>query len=869
MLRNLREKKIINILFKLSVALGSATATYILRIIFFGTVDIQGLYLFFLIGVIASAWYSGFLYGLVTAFTSLMMLNYFFLAPETTFFIQDTKELFLSSVFIILSIIISFLSERMRVAMQQNRSQKERINEMRGDLKDSVEKIQILMDSIGDAFINIDSKANIIYLNNEAEHLFNTSKDRVIGRRFWELMPNSVNTDFYDELNEILKNNESKTFDRYFEEDDRWLEIHTFPTVENDGVAIYIRDVSSQKRKEASMRQNDAYYKKFINSNVIGILLADMEGNILDANQALLSTLGYSRKDFDNGKIDWKSITPEKFRDLDQQSRKSLIDTGVTDTYEKSYIKKDGTLVPTLVARLMVDPEKGVVLSYVLDISERKQNEDRLKESEQRFKNVADRAPGLIWMGNADKEMTYLNKRWEEYRGIPSEEEYGFIWYDAVHKDDKERLKRKYNKAHDSKKEFEIEYRIKRYDGVYRWFLGQGVPRFDSYGKFLGYIGISLDIHDRKETQKQLKESKDQLQVIFQNVADAVTVTDNNGKTIFMNDKAAEMLEFQSANDLISQDEEKLVETLTAKYEARDEGGRVVDPKQMPGARILAGEKEVDMIFELFNKIENKGKWYLMKSRAIFDESDNLRLAVNVISDITYTKLREKQKDEFMSIASHELKTPITTIKAFTQILLQRAKKENNDQSFDYLTKMDNQVNNLTNLVSDLLDVSRIQAGKMSLEKENFNVNSLLNDTINNLQLTHPSHKLIKHDEVDADIKADRRRIEQVLINLINNAIKYSPNGDKVEIYINKTDKDVTIKIKDYGIGINKNDQKKIFRRFYISEENRENRFFGLGLGLFISSEIISRHKGKIDVESTKGKGSTFSITLPLVKNKS
>lgn len=844
-----------------------AFITYVVRIAFFGTIDIQGLYLFFLLAVIASAWFSGFLYGLFTSFISLLLINYFFLAPETLFLVQDSKELFLSCVFIILSIVISFLSERMHFALRQSEDQKAKIKEMRFDLQDSVEKIQILMDSIGDVFINIDSKADIIYLNNEAEKLFQINKADYIGKSFWKLFPNSVDTPFYKKLCDILEKNESTSFDHFFPDENRWLAIQTFPTLENDGVAVYIRDITETKVREESMRKNEAYYKTFVNSNVIGIIIGNLVGKILDVNDAFLDTIGYTRSDFDNGLVTWENITSKDFQEIDESHRKALTEKGLTDTYEKSYIKKDGSLVQTLVARILVDRENGICLSYVLDISERKQNEDRLKESEQRFRNMADRTPGLVWLADKDNNLTYVNKRWLEFKKSNAENELGKPWYESIHEEDKKRILRKFNKAFQSKKEFEVEYRVNRYDGVERWFLNQGVPRFTDEGKFKGYIGIALDITERKEVQQQLKESKDQLQIIFQNVADAVTVTNHVGKTIFLNDKAAEMLEYSSASELITQDEKALVAELTAKYEARDESGKTLKPEEMPGAKILAGESEVDMVFELYNKIENKGRWYLMKSRAILDEHKKLRLAVNVISDITDTKLREKRKDEFMSIASHELKTPITTVKAFTQILLKHAERRSDEQSISYLLKMDNQVNNLTNLVSDLLDVSRIQAGKMSLEKEQFDINNLLNETVNNLQMTYPTHKLVKEGDVEAIVNADKRRVEQIIINLINNAVKYSPNGDKVDINISKDDKSVVIGVKDYGIGIDKKDQKKIFRRFYVSEENKENRFFGLGLGLFISSEIVKRHNGTISVESAKGKGSTFLITLPLAKS--
>ncbi len=132
--------------------------------------------------------------------------------------------------------------------------------------------------------------------------------------------------------------------------------------------------------------------------------------------------------------------------------------------------------------------------------------------------------------------------------------------------------------------------------------------------------------------------------------------------------------------------------------------------------------------------------------------------------------------------------------------------------------------------------------------------------------MTYPTHKLVKLNNIETFIYADKRRIEQVIINLLNNAVKYSPSSNKIIIDIKKGKSNVVMSVKDYGIGINKDDQKKIFKRFYISEENKQNRFFGLGLGLYISSEIIKKHQGRIEVESEKGKGSTFYVTIPLYK---
>jgi signal transduction histidine kinase len=224
----------------------------------------------------------------------------------------------------------------------------------------------------------------------------------------------------------------------------------------------------------------------------------------------------------------------------------------------------------------------------------------------------------------------------------------------------------------------------------------------------------------------------------------------------------------------------------------------------------------------------------------------------------------EQRKDDFMSMASHELKTPVTSIKGYTQLLIRKFEKEGMDEPVAYLTRMDNQIDKLTRLIRDLLDVSKAQTGKLDYEEAPIDIDRLVRETIESVQQTTTTHTLILHDTSHAIVLGDSERLSQVLINLLSNAIKYSPRADHVDVHVVASSNTVIINVQDYGVGIAKEHHAKLSERFYRVYGNSNKLFPGLGIGLYISYEIVKRHHGEITLTSEEGKGSTFSITLPL-----
>lgn len=245
-----------------------------------------------------------------------------------------------------------------------------------------------------------------------------------------------------------------------------------------------------------------------------------------------------------------------------------------------------------------------------------------------------------------------------------------------------------------------------------------------------------------------------------------------------------------------------------------------------------------------------------------YDPQGNIIGAVNTLMDVTEQVLKEQKKDEFISIASHEMKTPLTTAKAYMQ-LLEAALEPTNKEAILYAERSAASLQMLQTLVSELLDASKINHGKLDFNFLPFNFNEMLDDVVEGMQ--HISKKQIfKTGAIITKVTGDRDRLQQVVINLLSNAIKYSPNDEEILVYVTQDEDVIKVSVKDKGIGLSKNDIEKVFERYYRVANKEIIYARGLGIGLYISQEIIQRHHGQIWAESEPGKGSVFYFTLPL-----
>jgi len=227
----------------------------------------------------------------------------------------------------------------------------------------------------------------------------------------------------------------------------------------------------------------------------------------------------------------------------------------------------------------------------------------------------------------------------------------------------------------------------------------------------------------------------------------------------------------------------------------------------------------------------------------------------------------EQLRDDFLSMASHELRTPLAALKLQTQYLHRRLARQGLHDDVAILAKMEVQIQKMERLNGDLLNVSKIQAGRLGYVQERVDLNQVLQESAEVMHQMYPTHTIVVHGTATTYLVGDTERLGQVFINLLSNAIKYSPFADTVEVNIRSTAEAITISVRDYGIGIPQDQREHIFERFYRAVDPSTQAFPGLGIGLYLVAEIIKHYGGTITVESAMGKGSTFYVSLPLPRH--
>ncbi len=283
-------------------------------------------------------------------------------------------------------------------------------------------------------------------------------------------------------------------------------------------------------------------------------------------------------------------------------------------------------------------------------------------------------------------------------------------------------------------------------------------------------------------------------------------------------------------------------------------------------------EKKLKTIFLVQNQGIVRYRWVASDNTPVWVEtridvmkdSKNTRIGIRAVTvDISAHMDIQRRKDEFISVVSHELKTPLTSIKAYAQLLKRQGDIEKNPLMMKYLGRMNVQVDRLTHLIFQLLDTTRIQAGKLILDKTEFSLDELILEIGKDVSHIAQTHSIHIDPLAQITVNADRIRIAQVLMNFLTNATKFSPPGSSIQVSAFVENGEVTVKVKDFGKGVAKEDQQQVFERFF--QANRKSLSDqSVGLGLYIASEIIRQHEGTIGVKSAKGKGATFFFTLPL-----
>jgi PAS domain S-box-containing protein len=611
-----------------------------------------------------------------------------------------------------------------------------------------------------------------------------------------------------------------------------------------------------------TIQLSEIRHRTMIEQSPLSIQILSPDGTTLQVNKAWENLWGVTLDQIDG----YNMLKDEQLKKLGIMpyiqkgfSGKSTIIPAVK--YEPEKTIKNITHVSARFVRAFIYPvkdEKGKVQEVVLiheDITQQRQNEQKLKESEERFRTLIEKSTDAIQLVNPSGTILYTSESIKNVLGYKPEELQGLGIASFVHPDDLQYFSRELEQlSRENGKQITLQYQVLHKDGSWAWLETTFVNHLDT-PNITALVGTFRNITERKKYEEELRYQKTLLEAQREVSPEGVLVVSSNGKMVSYNKRFVEMWKF--SKKLMNKGKDELA--LQAATQ------QLIDP-----------EGFIATVQEVYKSHKQDHAELYFKDGRVFDRFGSPIIGedgtdygyVWFFQDISERKRLESQKDDFLGIASHELKTPVTSIKAYTQILENRFKKAEDIKSAELVGKMDGQLNKLTNLIADLLDVTKIESGKLLFREDYFDFNELVSEIVEEMERTTDKHSITQKLVKTRIVFGDRDRIGQVITNFISNAIKYSPLSNKI-IVSTKIFKDtITLGVQDFGIGMSKKDQAKVFDRFYRVGDSGQETYPGLGLGLYISAEIIRRHRGKVWVESQKGKGSTFYFSLPIKSKK-
>ncbi|GHO54500.1 PAS domain S-box protein [Ktedonobacter robiniae] len=636
----------------------------------------------------------------------------------------------------------------------------------------------------------------------------------------------------------------------------RWFLARGVPQRNAQGAILHwvgtYTDIDEQKRAEQQLKESEQNWRVLAETVPQLVWTTRPDGRLDYCNQRYCA---YTQAAFEQlCGYGWRQFLDPKDAVRVMLLRQHTLQTG--KPFESEHRLKDGHTgaYRWFLARAMpVRDEAGQIVKWfgtATDIDEQKQTEQRLKESEERFRALAETVPQLVWVARSDGQHEYTNQHWCDYTGLTLEQIQSDQWDQLpfIHPDDREDIQARWQHAQDTGAMYEHEGRLRNgQTGAYHWFLTRGRPVRDAAGQIVKWFGTSTDIEEQKRIEEALRQSQERVSVLMNssiigiNIAEGEQIVDANDAFLRMTGYTCEDLR-----------------------EGRINWWHMTPPDYRARTRQAQQELATQQYLTPYEKeyVCKDGSCLPVVVGGVAFQHGS-RQCINFVLDNSAPKELEQRKDAFISMASHELRNPLTALKLHTTLLRRQLAKQGLQASAPALSSMETQINKVTRLVEELLDVSKIQAGRLEYRQEAVDLDALLREIAEIMQQTHPSHRILVRGVVQASLMADRDRLGQVFTNLLSNAIKYSPGAETVEIDLEASPETITIRVHDHGLGIPREQRDKIFERFYRATGPKQKAIPGLGMGLYIVAEIVKHHGGTITVESEVGKGSTFMVTLP------
>ncbi len=375
------------------------------------------------------------------------------------------------------------------------------------------QQTRTFLDATSDMAFLKDECFRHIIANSALCKFYDKTLSEIIGKTDFDLMPEEAAAQCRKTDEQTLRSNDIHVSEEVV--GDRIYETRKFPVdlVEGKrGVGAYIRDITDHKHAEEKVRLSHDRLRRFIDSNIVGAVIATSDGSIVETNDYYLNMLGFTREEFEQGLVDWRALTPPEWLPADENAISEMYEKGTCTPYEKEYQLRDGSRISVLLTDALLPGPEEQIVAFALDITDRKRADEALRERENQYRNLADAGFALIWTSGTDKLCNYFNQPWLNFTGRTLEQEIGNGWTQGVYPDDLDRCVSIYVTAFDKREAFDMEYRLRHVSGEYKWIRDLGKPNYDIKGIFIGYIGHCFDITERREAQEKISKLNESLE---------------------------------------------------------------------------------------------------------------------------------------------------------------------------------------------------------------------------------------------------------------------------------------------------------------------------------------------------------------------
>ena len=776
------------------------------------------------------------------------------------------------------------------------------------------EYLERVLSGVTDSFFRFDRDFRYVFVNRATTEMFGISEKDFLGKTLWEHFPEVEDNIFHREAQRSLKEQKTVVFENHYKPLNRWFENRIYPSP--DGLSVFTTEITERKKVENSLVEAEKRYRALIEATSTTVWHATPGGELTFVGEKWAEISGQTFEEI----LRWgwlEAIHPDDREHTTEIWRDSLRNKTLYET-EFRVLTVSGEYHWFAVSAVPVLDTEGNVQEWIglnMDINERKKADTLLRESEARFRNMADNAPVMIWVTEADGTCTYLSQSWYDFTGQTPETGLAFGWIDATHPDDKQFAQDTFVTANEKRTTFRVEYRLRRRDGSYAWAIDSAQPRFSESGDFLGYVGSVIDITERKKSEEALLE-RAKLATLYGDIGNALVQSDSLPNLL---NRCTEILvghlDVAFARIWTLEENEKVLELsassgmythLDGLYSRVPVGelriGRIAqegkphltndvihDPcisdlecAEREGLQAFAGyplivEDRLVGVLALFSKhpmsgltleaMETVSKGIASGIERKQTEDKRRRLLSSEQEARQTAENANRLKDEFLATLSHELRTPLNAILGWSQIL--KTRKFDEFESRKAFSTIERSARAQNQLIDDLLDVSRIITGKLRLDVRAVELPDVISAAVDAARPAAEAKNIRLQTLIDPQagpISGDPDRLQQIVWNLLSNAVKFTPKDGRVQIQLERVNSHVEIVISDTGKGIEPEFLPYVFDRFRQSDGSMTRRHGGLGLGLAIVRQLVELHGGTVTVISAgEGQGATFTVFLPLL----